>query len=330
MRGAGRMLFNGLTLVPGADRMPILRHHLERRMTGTGGTCSARYCYAVWLRHLVLVAEHGLNPDPKNVAELGPGDSIGTGVAALLCGAERYAALDVVRHAEDRRNLEVFEELVELVGRRTDIPDEQEFPHLRPTLASYRFPSSLLSARRLERALAPARLAAIRGALQGGNPGGPIRYFVPWSDPAVVPVGSQDLVFSQAVLEHVDALPEAYAAMRRWLRPGGCLSHQVDLKSHNSAPTWDGHWRLGPLRWNLTRGRRLWYINRQPWSEHLRLLAEAGFRVVWTQLARTPPTFDRDALAAPFRHMPEDDRSISGGFVLAVPGDTGPWPPLAL
>jgi hypothetical protein len=40
---------------------------------------------------------------------------------------------------------------------------------------------------------------------------------VPWSDAGVLPPASQDLVFSQAVLEHVDALPDAYRAMRRAL-----------------------------------------------------------------------------------------------------------------
>lgn len=63
------------TFVPGAVR---LFHR------GTGGTCSARYCYAVWLRHLVLAAEHGLlDRPPRRVVEIGPGDSLGTGIAAI-------------------------------------------------------------------------------------------------------------------------------------------------------------------------------------------------------------------------------------------------------
>ena len=63
----------------------------------TGGTSSARYCYSVWLRHLVMAYDSGLlQRPPATVAELGPGDSIGIGLAALLSGARKYHALDVV------------------------------------------------------------------------------------------------------------------------------------------------------------------------------------------------------------------------------------------
>ena len=66
----------------------------------TGGTVSARDCYSVWLRHLTTAMTHGLKEHPRVVAELGPGDSLGTGIAALLTGAERLCAFDVVRYAQ--------------------------------------------------------------------------------------------------------------------------------------------------------------------------------------------------------------------------------------
>lgn len=48
---------------------------------GTGRKNSARYCYAVWLRHFVIANKDGilLSP-PKVVVELGPGDSIGIAI----------------------------------------------------------------------------------------------------------------------------------------------------------------------------------------------------------------------------------------------------------
>jgi len=48
---------------------------------GTGGTISARYCYGVWLRHLVMAHENGLSIQPDTIIELGPGDSLGIGLA---------------------------------------------------------------------------------------------------------------------------------------------------------------------------------------------------------------------------------------------------------
>ena len=53
------------TYVPGLMRI--------RRENSRGSVCS-RYCYCVWLRHLVLAHRNGLEVPPAAVAELGPGD----------------------------------------------------------------------------------------------------------------------------------------------------------------------------------------------------------------------------------------------------------------
>jgi hypothetical protein len=50
------------------------------RAKGIGETDYARYCYSIWLRHWVLAKSSGFNPYPKIGAELGPGDSLGTGL----------------------------------------------------------------------------------------------------------------------------------------------------------------------------------------------------------------------------------------------------------
>jgi len=68
---------------------------------GTGSP--ARYYYSVYLRHLVIAAANGLSPDFRVVAEIGPGESLGVGMAALLSGVRRYCAFDVVKHAPTSR-----------------------------------------------------------------------------------------------------------------------------------------------------------------------------------------------------------------------------------
>lgn len=77
-----QLLYGISTFVPGLSRF----HSKE-----IGGTNSARYCYGVWLRHLAMANKSGLiMSPPKIVGELGTGDSIGIGLAALLSGAEMY------------------------------------------------------------------------------------------------------------------------------------------------------------------------------------------------------------------------------------------------
>jgi len=87
---------------------------LYRPRHGPGSTASARYCYSVWLRHLVMAGKSGLPTRPLTVAELGPGGSLGTGLAALLSGAEKYIGLDAVEHALNQTNIRILSELLTL------------------------------------------------------------------------------------------------------------------------------------------------------------------------------------------------------------------------
>jgi hypothetical protein len=285
---------------------------LHRRVTRTGGTNSARYCYSVWLRHLTKSYQNGLcvRP-PSRVAELGPGDSIGIGLAALLCGADRYYGLDALPLANLRRNLGIFDELVELFRARAAIPGDEEFPGVKPRLQAYDFPAALFDcpdASRIER---------IRRSIEDPlHPDSLIRYVAPWWDPKVIEHGVIDMIFSQAVLEHVDALETAYSAMRAWLVPGGWLSHQIDFKSHGTAEDWNGHWTYGDTTWRLLRGRRAFLINRQPHSEHLRLLSETGFTVVCDEAANGP-AIERRKLAPRFAALSDADLTTSGAFIQA-------------
>jgi hypothetical protein len=300
------VLARGLvTYVPG---MATLHRHVTR----TGGTDSARYCYSVWLRHLVLSHQNGLcTRPPSRVAELGPGDTIGIGLAALLCGSNYYYGLDALPLANLSRNAGVFEELIDLFRARAAIPGDDEFPGVKPKLRSYDFPGEMLSLPN-ERSIERIR----RSIAEPYNPDSMIRYVAPWWNPNVIERGVIDMIFSQAVLEHVDDLESAYAAMRLWLAPGGWLSHQIDFRSHGTTTEWNGHWTCGDLTWLLLRGRRKFLINREPHSTHLRLLREAGFTVVSDEVINAPAV-DRRKLAPRFTSISDEDLTTSGAFIQA-------------
>ncbi len=314
-----RLVFNAFTFIPLVAKAPLVKRVLDRRVTGTGGSISARYCYSVWLRHLVLAGESGQNDNPRVVAELGPGDSLGVGIAALLTGAERYLAFDVVAHANVARNLIVLDELVELFRARSAIPDGNEFPEVSPHLKDYRFPEQTLGRERMDEALAPGRIAAIRESIKKhDSPESMLQYRAPWFSDNVVDPGSVDMIFSQAVLEHVDDLVDAYRVMRRWLAPEGFMSHEIDFKSHGWASEWNGHWSYSDTMWKLIRGRDSWFINRVPASAHLELLQQEGYRVIRFDRESRPNQFKRHQLSKRFQQIPNIDLETSEAFLQAT------------
>lgn len=297
-----------LSLLPGTARFFI---------RGTLGTGSARYCYTVWLRHLIHSTPFRQGPLTGLVIELGPGDSLGIGLAALLCGATRYIAVDVVQHANTERNLAVLDELVQLFSTRSAIPGDDEFPEIKPRLADYTFPDALLSPETMRINLAPERIEAIASALR--SPSGTnalVRYVDPISG-AGIQTGSANMVFSQAVLEHVDDLENVYGACHAWLNQTGIMSHQIDLKSHGTAREWNGHWVYTDTLWAILRGRRPYLLNRRPCSDHLKFITQAGFDILSTERYRQHSRLERQQLASRFRNMAEEDLNTAGVFVVA-------------
>jgi SAM-dependent methyltransferase len=286
------------------------------------GTYSARYCYSVWLRHLSMACKQGLiDGPPRVVAELGPGDSLGVGIAALISGCESCRAFDVVRYANAEANLRIFEELVRLFETCEDIPGEEEFPLLGPRLDSYGFPATILTKDCLQAALERRRLEAIRAAIASmtrtGEQSELISYTAPWSTVAKHQESCIDMVVSQAVMEHVDDLPGSYQAMFRWLKPGGFASHQIDFKCHNTARLWNGHWAYPDWLWTCVKGRRPYLINRVPHSLHISMMGQSGFEIVLDRTTENSAGIGSSKLVQEFCGMSDQDLITSGAFVQA-------------
>jgi hypothetical protein len=305
----GGIVKGALTLVPGMSALAN---------SNSGGTLSPRYCYSVWLRHLRQVARLPTFRTPQSIAELGPGDSLGIGLAAMLSGADRYFALDRKPFAAAKGNIDVLDELVTLFAARTPVPDDGEFPGVDPKLDSYAFPHAILRDEFLERCLNPARLDQIRACLRGDAQRSQvgIQYFAPWDDGAQIRPDSVDWIFSQAVLEHVDDICGTYANLTKWLRPGGVMSHTIDYSSHGLTRDWYGHWTVAPRLWKLIRGRRAYLINRLPHSAHIAAMQEHGLQILHDGRVQAR-ALSRRALAADLYPFTDDDLAVSSAFVIA-------------
>ena len=299
MQVTPRALAKGiLSFLPGGNSILIGSRLARSRL---GGADSARYCYSVWLRHMVMAHEACLPTNPRVVAELGPGASLGIGLAALISGADRYHAFDVVRHANTALNLKVFDGLVELFRAREAIPGDDEFPEVRPKLDSHRFPDHVFTSERLELSLEESRLANLRNSVSvSDTDSSHIHYHVPWYDEEAMYHDSVDLMFSQAVLEHVDELALTYDRMNKWLKPCGYMSHTIDFRCHRTAKDWNGHWTYSDFVWKLIRGRQPYLINRAPYSRHVELMNSTGFRIAAEWKTLQPSNIDERQLAPGF------------------------------
>jgi hypothetical protein len=185
-----------------------------------GGNIHARYCYSVWLRHFTAWRRAWMTRPVRPLRSWGPGDSLGTGMAALLSRVSSYYAFDVVDYSK------TSPDLVETIAdrHRSNIPGENEFPELEPKLDSYELPPDLLTERDLDTSVSPERLNKIREALiSRGHGSGDIniRYYVPWNDNSVILPGSVDGAFSQAVIKHVNDIAATYRALATWVCDGG-------------------------------------------------------------------------------------------------------------
>jgi SAM-dependent methyltransferase len=291
----------------------------------TGGTDNAKYCYSVWLRHLVMAHENGMNSIPRKMAELGPGDSLGLGISALISGAEQYFALDIVRYSNAEKNLRIFDELITLFKNKSSIEIESEFPNVRPVMTRYSFPSHILTDEYMEKVLDENRLQRIRESIKeidNRNTIGSksmIQYRVPWDDDRVIEVESIDMIISQAVLQHVDDLEQTYKSMNKWLRKGGYMSHSIDLKSMGSADTWDGHWTYSDLEWKIVRGRKSYLINRESYSTHIKHFTDNRLNIICDIKSFSDSTIlEKNSIPKRFSKMPKEDFKISGFFIQAI------------
>lgn len=304
-----------LTFIPGVAAL------LPNRPGHTG---SGAYCYNVWMKHMTLLHAHGLPAVPDTVAELGPGESLGVGLAALLSGANHYVGLDVSPNINTTENLRILDELTALFAQRAPRP-EKGWPDFDEHLDAGLFPGHILTAELLSRTLHPARIERIRKALMGkpdsakpdSDTAITIEYRAPWSDPAVIAPDSVDLIMSHSVLEHVVDLPDTYAALYAWLKPGGWMSHQIDFKSHGLSKAWNGYRAYSTLTWKLMMGKRLFMINQAPRSVHQQLLRAAGFRVVSELEYHRDDGIQRAQLAQRWSDISDEDLSCSGLFVVA-------------
>lgn len=290
-----------------------------RTKRGEGSTASAVYCYNVWLKHLTMLWENGLKEIPSSLGEIGPGGSLGVGLAAMLSGIDHYYALDVKKYSTPEINLKTLSDLVDLFKSRTK-RKPGGWPDIDDYLDENLFPSHILTNELLSSTLSDERINNIREALkesENNDSGLTINHIAPWSDSAVVESDSIDIILSHSVMEHVNDIEMSYEAMATWIKQGGFMSHQIDLSGHNLTNKWNGYRQYSDFIWKLIVGNKPYLINREPCSKHLVLLEENGFTGLCCMKRYDEGGIERSTLSSRWKDISDDDLKCRGLFVQA-------------
>lgn len=226
---------------------PIIRSLLEK--TGTGGSNSAEYCHRMWRIHKALFVECGGDKHDV-VAEIGPGDSVGSGICALLEGAEKYLAFDAINHTNPTFDISMLEDLVELFYKNSLNHLQEKIVDLKKDLGT----SNHLRTR--------------------------IKYFSPWWEFDEIEDNKIDFVFSTAVMEHIDDIDSFYRKVYGFLKPGGLISSLIDYSAHEFSEKWFEHYYYGDKFWKFLMHGRKYIINRRTHTEHLLSMKNSGFTIV--------------------------------------------------
>jgi SAM-dependent methyltransferase len=223
----------------------------------------------------------------RTVVEIGPGNSLLTGIYARSFGAARTLLIDVEKLAsQDTRIFAQAEKL--LCELNLPVPSVAKVPSISVALD------------RLNTVYLTRGLASLR----------------------TIPDGEADLLFSQAVLEHIRLAEfgEFAREMRRILKPGGVASHVIDFRDHLQNGL--NNLRFSGRVWESEFiSRSGFYTNRLTWPAMEKIFREAGFCVELKLRELWPhglPTRQR-SMALPFKNMSPDELMVMGVHAIFRP-----------
>lgn len=233
------------------------------------------YAMAVVEEHLSRVGWPDLRD--RVVLELGPGDSLATALIGKTLGARRTILVDAGAFATT--DLTPYCALAELLRARGFRPPPVE------------------QCTTVQETLALCDGVYLTGGL---------------SDLRSLPDFEADLIFSQAVLEHIrsNELEPTLKELFRIARPGGVASHQVDLRDHLGGAL--NHLRFSDRLWEAEwMARSGFYTNRVQYGDMLAMFERTGWQNEVTDVRKwdslpTPQT----KMAPRFEGMSETDLSV--------------------
>ena len=245
--------------------------------------------------------------DGIHVVELGTGWFPVVPIALWLCGADKVRTYDIIQHLTSARLTATLRKYVETYdnGTLTD--------HL-PGADAGRV-SQLASLVDDARRVAPAELLQRIG----------VEYIIEDFVRNRIPTEAVDLIISYAVFEYPqpDLIMNILKEFRRILRPGGVMSHWIDLSDEyayfDSKITPYNFLRFSAQSWQWINNPLI-PLNRLRISDFRRVIGQAGFRIVDEKIRRGEEAdLARVPLAREFRAYTTDDLLALDAWLVCVP-----------
>ncbi|MCT7961873.1 class I SAM-dependent methyltransferase [Laspinema sp. D1] len=232
------------------------------------------YAYQVFKKHFIPAEL----PENFTTLEIGPGDSLFSGLISKALGGELCYLIDVGDYAnkDQKRYQEVNMFLVNQGLKTVNIENCNSFQEI----------------------LDKNQIIYLTEGLKSLK---------------TIPSNSVDFIFSQAVLEHIrrNEFLDVMKELRRIIKNTGYCSHMIDLKDHlggnlNNLRFYERIWELDFM---VKSG---FYTNRIRYSEMIDLFQEANFQITSIEIKKWDklPT-SRKNLAFPFRNMPDEELLVS-------------------
>ena len=270
-----------------------------RHTTGTGNpqldqdiVRLVEYSKGVFAKYCRHITKNDINTalKDKTIVELGPGDTIATGLFFLAYGAARVVCFDRFKLVlNSQKNTLIAHQILSI------LPEQQRI----------RLQSIISFDERKYLSVDTKHFQYLHNRNEN----------IPLENKSV------DIIASNAVLEHVQDVEALFANMYRILKPGGIMVHAADLKSHDLhhitaldfLAVSDWLWRL----MTFYRGAP----NRKRWSYYKNLLDAHDFQLTFLKITSTVPA--ESILKLRLKHPQQakqfSDEDLScGGFLFAA------------
>jgi SAM-dependent methyltransferase len=269
------------------SRLPISKKFWQKLgLFSPGYMLHPEYAIVVFQAHY---ARAGSPPSGFAYLELGPGDSLSTAAIAWAHGASEGWLIDAGSYAS--RDIDNYHPLFEKLAGMNLARDA----------------SQLMQCRSVGDMLNMTHCAYREDGLTGLK---------------AVRSGSLDMIFSQAVLEHVPRAEfgETLREMKRILKPGGIGSHVVDFKDHLGSSLHNLRFADGLWEQTWFAKRSGFYTNRLRYSEVVAAFTDAGFAVetVARRVWNAAP-LPRARFAKQFQTLSDDDLIVQGATLVTRP-----------